>query len=129
MTNKYVEIFNYLRQCPQLSDLWSIAGTEDVGNKVILPQGASQVYQYNEQIDIYGNYACDIIPYPSVYEDYQINCFSYYDANDSSAPADNVNILELQEVQEEVPRPGRQVRFSGRIYSQTQRNGAVRIRR
>ena len=100
MTNKYVEIFNYLRQCPQLSDLWSIAGTEDVGSRVILPQGASPVYQYNEQIGINGNYFCDIIPYPSVYEDYQINCFSYYDANDSSAPADNVNILELQEVQE-----------------------------
>ena len=100
MANKYVEIFNYLRQCPQLSDLWCIAGTEDIGNRVILPQGASPVYQYNEQIDIYGNYVCDIVPYPSVYEDYQINCFSYYDANDSSAPANNVNILELQQVQE-----------------------------
>ena len=101
MTNKYVEIFNYLRQCPQLSDLWSVAGTEDIGNRVILPQGASPVYQYNEQIDIYGNYVCDIVPYPSVYEDYQINCFSYYDENDSSAPSDNVNILELQQVQEQ----------------------------
>lgn len=100
MTNKYVEIFNYLRQCPQLSDLWSVAGTEDIGNKVILPQGASPVNQYDEKIDVYGNYSCDIIPFPSVYEDYQINCFAYYDANDSSAPADNVNVLELQEVQE-----------------------------
>ena len=53
MNNKYVEIFNYLRQCPQLSDLWSIAGTEDVGNRVILPQGASPVNQYDEKIDIY----------------------------------------------------------------------------
>ena len=48
MTNKYVEIFNYLRQCPQLSDLWSIAGTENIGNRVILPQGASPVHQYDE---------------------------------------------------------------------------------
>ena len=100
MNNEYAEIFNYLRQCQQLSDLWSIAGIEEAGNKIILPKGASPVYQYDEKIDIYGNYSCDIIPYPSIYKDYQINCFVQYDVKDSSEPDKNVNVLELQNVQE-----------------------------
>jgi hypothetical protein len=99
MNNKYVEIFNYLRECPQLSDMWSIAGTEEQGHRVILPQGASSVYQYDEMIDVYGNYQCEIIPYPSIYEDYQINCFAYYDPADSTEPSKNVNVLELEDVQ------------------------------
>ena len=98
--SKYAKLFEYFRQGPELAGLWSIAATEDRGVRVSLPQGASPTHQYQESIDTLGDYHCEIVPYPSVYEDYQINCFSYYDANDSSAPADNVNILELQEVQE-----------------------------
>lgn len=97
--SKYSEIFDYFRQCPQLANLWSIAATEDIGVKVILPQGASPVVQYQEYIDNLGNYNCDIIPYPSVYEDYQINCYAWYDVNDSSSPEYNVNVLNLDEVQ------------------------------
>lgn len=96
---KYVEIFEYMRQCPQLADLWSIAATQDVGVKVILPQGASDAVYYDEQIDVCGNYECDIVPYPSVYEDYQINCYKVYDASDSSAPQNNINVLGLEAVQ------------------------------
>ena len=98
--SKYANLFEYFRQCPELADLWSIAATEDRGVRVILPQGASLTHQYQESVDTLGDYHCEIVPYPSVYEDYQINCFAYYDANDSSAPANNVNILELQQVQE-----------------------------
>lgn len=99
MTSKITEIFNYMRECPQLSDLWSIAGTEDIGNKVILPQGASSKRQYQDKIDVCGDYHCEIVPYATIYEDYQINCFAYYDTKDSSAPEKNVNVLEFNEVQ------------------------------
>lgn len=97
--SRITEIIEYLRQCPQLYELWSIAGNEDIDNSVILPQGASQAVQYIEQVDVYGNYECDIRPFPSVYEDFQINCFKFLDFNDSSEPSVNLNILNYNDVQ------------------------------
>lgn len=99
MANKYTVLFNYFRQCPQLADLWSIAATEEEGVRVILPQGASPAVQYQERFDNLGNYDGNIIPYPSVYEDFQINCYESYDPNDSSSPQYNLNVLSLDEVQ------------------------------
>ncbi len=97
--SKYAKIFEYFRQCPELTDLWSIAATEDIGKRVILPQGASPAVQYQEFIDNTGGYHCEIVPYPSVYEDFQINCYEWYDVKDGSAPAHNENVLSLEEVQ------------------------------
>ena len=97
--SKYAKIFEYFRQCPELADLWSIAATEDIGKRVILPQGASPSVQYQEYIDNAGGYNCEIVPYPSVYEDFQINCYEWYDVKDGSAPARNENVLSLEAVQ------------------------------
>lgn len=97
--NKYAKIFEYFRRCPELSDLWSIAATEDIGKRVILPQGASPAVQYQEFIDNTGGYNCEIVPYPSVYEDFQINCYEWYDVKDGSAPEHNENVLSLEAVQ------------------------------
>lgn len=97
--SKYARIFEYFRQCPELADLWSIAATEDIGKRVILPQGASPAVQYQEFIDNLGGYNCEIVPYPSVYEDFQINCYEWYDVKDGSAPIHNENVLSLEAVQ------------------------------
>lgn len=96
--NKYAKLFEYFRQCPELSELWSIAATEDIGKRVILPQGASAVVRYQESIDTMGNYQCEVIPYPSIYEDFQINCYEWYDVKDDSAPSRNENVLSLEAV-------------------------------
>lgn len=96
--NKYARIFEYFRQCPELEKLWSIAATEDRGVRVILPQGASPEVQYREYFDTTGGYNCEIIPYPSVYEDFQINCYEWYDTGDDSAPQKNENVLSLEQV-------------------------------
>ncbi len=96
---KYANLFDYFRECPQLADLWSIAATEDAGVRVILPQGASAAVQYDEKMDVTGAYTCDIIPYPSLYEDYQINCYEWYDNKDGSQPSQNLNVLSLEDVQ------------------------------
>lgn len=100
MTDRYVKYFEYFRQCPQLSSLWSIAATEDIGKRVILPQGASPVVRYEELIDTIGNYHCEVVPYPSIYEDFQINCYEWYDVKDGNAPARNENVLSLEAVEE-----------------------------
>lgn len=97
--SKYAKIFEYFRQCPELANLWSIAATENIGNRVIIPQGASPVVQYQEFIDNLGGYNCEIVPYPSIYEDFQINCFEWYDVKDGSAPEKNANVLSLEAVQ------------------------------
>lgn len=97
--SKYADLFNWLRTCPALSNLWSIAAEEEIGVRVVLPQGASQSFQYRERVDTIDGYECDIIPFPSVYEDYQINCYAAYDANDSSEPEYNLNVLNIDDVQ------------------------------
>lgn len=96
--DKYANLFEYFRQCPQLQDLWSIAAVEERGVRVIFPQGASPANQYQEKIDILGNYIYDIVPYPSIYEDFQINCYEWYDVNDDREPYRNKNVLTLEEV-------------------------------
>lgn len=98
--SKYSEIFDYMRQCPQLKNLWSIGATATDGVSVILPQGGSQTKQYNAERDVLGDVGCAIEPYLTVYEDYQINCYKFYDSNDSSAPSANINVITLDEVQE-----------------------------
>lgn len=95
---KYEKLFEYFRQCPYLSELMSIAGDSERGNTVILPQGASPAVQYQEKFDVNGFYECVIEPYPSVYEDFQINCYEWYDVKDDNPPKFNENVLTYQEV-------------------------------
>ena len=93
-----MELFNYFRQCPYLKNLLSIAGEGERGNIIILPQGASPAVQYQEFFDTAGGYNCTIEPYPSVYEDFQINCFEWYDTKDNNPPYLNENLLTYQDV-------------------------------
>ena len=96
---KYANLFNYFRQCPYLENLMSIAAESEQGNTVILPQGASPAVTYeDESFDTLGNYSCQIIPYPSVYEDFQINCYEWYDVNDNNPPQFNGNVLTYEDV-------------------------------
>lgn len=96
--DKYAILFEYFRRCPQLQQMMSIAAQAEEDNTVILPQGASPAVQYLEKFDVNDCYECVIEPYPSVYEDFQINCYRLYDVNDTSAPRFNVNVLTYQEV-------------------------------
>ena len=75
----------------------SIASESNKGQTVILPQGASPVVQYQEKFDTLGGYECTIEPYPSVYEDFQINCYEWYDVKDNNPPQFNENVLTYQE--------------------------------
>ena len=96
--DKYAVLFDYFRQCPHLRNLMSIASESERGNTVILPQGASPVVQYQERLDVTGFYECVIEPYPSIYEDFQINCYERYDVKDNNPPRFNENVLTYQEV-------------------------------
>lgn len=92
--SKYDDIFNYLSGCPQLSHLWNIQAEEVNGANVILPLGTSQRRTISEFIDNIGAYNADIKPTPSVYEEYQINCYRDVASNDNT-----FNALTLDDVQ------------------------------
>lgn len=94
----YKNLFNYFRQCPYLQNLMSIVGESEQGNQIILPNGSGEKYQNNEKIDSLGDYSNDRIPYPSVYEDFQINCYEWYDVKDTNPPQYNENVLTYEEV-------------------------------
>ena len=98
MANKYGILFEYFRKCPYLSNLMSIASDTNRGNTVILPQCASSVMQYQENLNTLGFYECQAEPYPSVYEDFQINCYEFYDVKDNNPPIYNENVLTYEEV-------------------------------
>lgn len=99
MERRTTKIFEWLRTCPQLSELWSIAAKDEDGVRVVLPQGASEEVDYHEMIDVNGDYECEVIPRPSVFEDFQINCYESYDSAEDVAPAHNVNVLKYEDVQ------------------------------
>lgn len=92
--SKYTEIFNYLQQCPQLSQLWSIYAEETDGANVILPFGTSQRRTLTDWIDTIGGYNGEIKPLASVYEEYQINCYK-----DITPNANEYNFMKLEDVQ------------------------------
>lgn len=94
---KYGILFDYFRKCPFLSGMMNIAAKSEWGNTVIIPQGASAVSEYEEKIDALGNYQCVIQPYPSIYEDFQINCYVPYDAKEE-ALSDTNNVLTYEQV-------------------------------
>lgn len=97
--SRFAEISNYLRQCPQLENVASVAADVGMDVSVVLPNGGSDKRVHNDRIDVNGDYECDIIPYASFYEDYRIQCYKYYDTNDQRVPTANVNVEVLDEVQ------------------------------
>lgn len=94
----YPKLFEWFKTCPELQSLMTVAGQEDAGARVIFPLGASESRQFREWNDVNDEYRCEIVPYPSIYEEFQINCYEWYDAKDESDPHINVNVLSLEEV-------------------------------
>jgi len=91
---KYTEIFNYLKQCPQLNQLWGLYAEEIDGTSVILPFGTSPRRNLDGYIDTLGLYNGEIKPLPSVYEEYQVNCYK-----DIVSNATEYNFMKLEDVQ------------------------------
>lgn len=93
--SKYKEIFDWLRTCPVFASRLSFASAETSdGDNVILPFGTSARRSLNDYIDAQGCYCGNITPFPSVYEEYQVQCFRYI-----GAEQDDYNIMTLDDVQ------------------------------
>ena len=91
---KFQNIADWLTNCPQLATLWNISAEETDGTNVILPAGTSQRRNISDTFDVAGFYNADIKPLPSVYEEYQINCYKYFTNNDNA-----FNVLKIDEVE------------------------------
>lgn len=98
--SKTTGIITFMRSCPELSNLWAFATTEELGTSVIISRGSSDIFRMeNELIDVCGNYSGDVVPYESIYEDFQILCYKPLDPNDNSSPRNNINVLSFEEVE------------------------------
>ena len=98
--SKISSLFNFLRQCPQLNNLWSIVGEADEGAQIIFPRGSSPIYAVtDEYFDNLGAYNGTLEPYPSIYEDFQIDMVQKTDPNDDREDENNVNVMEYDEVE------------------------------
>lgn len=73
--SKQRALTEWLKQCPILNTLWNISAYEQDGANVILPTGTSYTRNIEDRLGVDGLYEADIIPLPSVYEEYQINCY------------------------------------------------------
>ncbi len=99
--SKISSLFDYMRQCPQLTNLWSIVGEAEEGTQIIFPRGSSSIYApQDEKFDVCGDYSCTLQPYPSIFEDFQIDMVQHIDPNDDTEGESNVNVLSYQEVED-----------------------------
>lgn len=75
-----------------------IAGRQSFYTDIILPVGGSSTASIKGSIDSVGCYEGEIVPIPTIYKDYQINCYRPYDINDTSPPVYNENALTMEEI-------------------------------
>ena len=87
-------ITDWLMQCPELCALWNISAEETDGANVILPSGTSYRRNIDDRIDITGVYEADITPLPSVYEEFQINCYKAFTNNNNE-----YNVMNFEDVE------------------------------
>lgn len=92
--SKFQEIADWLSGCPQLATLWNISAEPVNGTNVILPFGTSQRRSINDYQDVTGAYNATLKPLPSVYEEYQINCYREFAENQNE-----LNALSAYDVQ------------------------------
>lgn len=93
--SKYSDIFTWLLTCPAFADNLSFGSGEVKGeSNVIVPFGTSARRNISDYIDVDGYYNGSITPLPSVYEEYQVQCFRIINANENE-----YNIMTLDEVQ------------------------------
>lgn len=92
--SRQTDITQWLMQCPQLASIYNISAEEQDGANVIFPIGTSKRRNIIDNEDILGAYEAEIEPLPSVYEEYQINCYK------SLANSDNMyNVMRIDEVE------------------------------
>ena len=92
--SKQTAIIEWLMQCPLLKTLWSISAYEQDGANVIVPTSTSYVRDIEERVGADGWYEAEIRPLPSIYEEYQINCYRTV-VNDDNA----FNTLNFEDVE------------------------------
>lgn len=95
---EYTKIVEYLRQCPEIAQLLPIAGEQEAYTDIILPVGGSSTANITGKFDMLGGYEYQLTPIPTIYKDYQINCYRPYNVNDNNPPQYNSNALTLKAV-------------------------------
>lgn len=95
--SKVESLTAWLMQCPELSTLWNISAEMADGANILLPSGTSERRYIDENIDVTGVYEGDIIPLPSYYEEYQVNCYKSFTNNNNS-----YNVMNFADVEKAI---------------------------
>jgi hypothetical protein len=98
--SKTTDLYDFFLECPYCQDLLPISADTSRGADVFFPRGSSSIYALqNERLDVLGNYSCTMMPYPSIFEDWQMNCYRETDPNDETQNGNNLNIIAHDEVE------------------------------
>lgn len=100
---KYIDLFNWLKQCPELSELWAVMGAQfgDIQNKVIQLNGGSTLFEVSAKEFNDGSVKYTKEPINPYYEDYRIACnyLLYDDANIPYEVSNNIpNMADAEKV-------------------------------
>lgn len=92
--SKISSLTEWLMQCPQLSALWNISAELSDGANILIPSGTSEMRYVNDSLDVINYYEANIVPLPSVYEEFQVNCYKSFVNNDNSYNVMNYDDVE-----------------------------------
>lgn len=92
--SKTKAITDWLMQCPELSALWNISAEASDGANILIPSGTSERRSISDKLDVLGWYEADIRPLPSVYEEFQVNCYKGFAENNN-----DYNVMNFEDVE------------------------------
>ena len=98
--SKITDLYDYFLTFPRLKKLLPITSDAERGKDIFFPRGSSPIYAVtDENIDVLGNYNSNMRPYPSMYDDWQINLYRGIDINDETQDETNINIYHYEDVE------------------------------
>ena len=98
--SKITDLYDYFLTFPQLKKLLPITSDAERGKDIFFPRGSSPIYAVtDENIDVLGNYNSNMTPYPSMYEDWQMNLYRAIDTNDETQDETNINLSYYDDVE------------------------------
>lgn len=97
--SKIKKIGEWLLQFPEVQSLYNISAFEQDGTNVLLPAGTSYRRNISDKRDVTDFYEAALKPYASVYEEFQLNCYKAFAANENE-----FNVLKYSEVESIINR-------------------------
>lgn len=103
--NKFATIFNFLRQCPQFQNMWSIMGGESLNlseEDVIQLAGDSGIFTTTMQRMADGGRKYIKTPTEPYYEDYRVVCYRQLFNGVGVTPEYSENVIKISDLNDAI---------------------------